>query len=145
MAEFGKSILGILDVDADLSFGDGNLALAHDLCRRLVTEPGGLLDDPAYGYGLQLLLSSPVDALSVQRKVASQCLQDERVEDVQVDVTQNLATQTIVVEIAVETAEGPFALTMTISQLTIEVLLPNGETFTQSVSNNNGSTAAAVA
>lgn len=135
MAVFGKSILGILDVDADLSFGDGNLALAHDLCRRLVTEPGGLLDDPAYGFGLQILLSSPVDALSVQRKILSQLLQDERVlqDNTTVAVTQNLATQTIVVEIAVDTDDGPFPLTIAVSQLSVEVLLPDGETFTQAV------------
>lgn len=135
MADFGKSILGILDIDADLSFGDGNLALAHDLCRALVTEPGGLLDSPEYGYGLQLLLSSPVDALSVQRKVAAQCLQvgGDRLTDVAVTVDQDLQGQTITVAIAVTTADGPFSLTLTLSQLSVEVLLPNGDTFTQAL------------
>lgn len=134
MADLGKSILGILDVDADLSFGDGNLALAHDLARRLVTEPGGLLDSPRYGYALQILLSTPVDRASVERRVLDQCLQEERVLDgTTVTVEQSLATQTMSITIAVKTAAGPFPLTLNISQLSIEVLLPDGSSFTQSV------------
>jgi hypothetical protein len=122
LAELGKSILGILDVDADLSFGDGNLALAHDLTRRLVTSV--LLDDPAYGYNLYILLSSTVDAASVQRRVEAQCMQDERVQEAEVEVTQDLPNATISIAIWVLTANGPFEFTIEISKLGVEVLLP---------------------
>jgi hypothetical protein len=124
LADLGKSILGILDIDADLSFGEGNLALAHDIARRLVTEPGGLTDSPGYGYGLQLLLSSTVDAPSVERRIAEQCLQDERVRDVEVSVTQDEAEKTITVGISLQTADGPFEFTLAVSQLSVELLLP---------------------
>lgn len=122
MAELGKSILGILDVDADLSFGDGNLALAHDLARRLVTSE--LLDDPAYGYNLYVLLSSTVDAASVQRRIAAQFMQDERVQEAEVGVVQDLPNATIRIACWVLTANGPFEFTLEISKLGVEVLLP---------------------
>lgn len=126
MADLGKSILGILDVDADLSFGDGRLALAHDLCRRFVTEPGGLLDAPQYGYAIQILLSSPVDAPSLQRRLLAQCLQDERVieEGTTVTVTQDLPNQSMTIDVVVQTATGPFKFTLLITQLSVELLLP---------------------
>lgn len=124
MADLGKSILGILDIDADLSFGEGNLALAHDLARRLVTEPGGLTDSPSYGYGLQLLLSTPVDAQSVQRRIEEQCLQDERVRDVEAVITQSEDASTMNVQIWIETADGPFEFTLDVSAVTVELLLP---------------------
>lgn len=126
MADLGKSILGILDVDADLSFGDGHLALAHDLCRRFVTEPGGLTDSPEYGYAIQILLSSPVDAPSLQRRLLGQCLQDERVveEGTTVTVTQDLPNQSMTIEVVVQTATGPFKFTLLVTQLSVELLLP---------------------
>ena len=125
MADLGKSILGILDIDADLSFGDGDLALAHDLCRRFVTEPGGLLDDPAYGYALQILLSSPVDAPSIQRRLRDQCMQDERVTEAVVTVDHNLATQTMSVTVAVtKKVGGTLKFTLDVAALTVELLLP---------------------
>jgi hypothetical protein len=127
LADLGKSILGILDVDADLSFGDGDLALIHDLARRLVTEPGGLLDDPEYGYALQILLSSPVDAPSIQRRCGSQLLQDERVADpININVAQDLAKQSLTIEIAVTKRDDGTALTFTLefSKLTVDLLLP---------------------
>jgi hypothetical protein len=124
LAELGKSILGILDIDADLTFGDGDLALAHDLARRIVSDTG-LIDDPAYGYPLQLLLSSPTDPTSIQRRVAAQCMQDERVSDVAVPVDHDVATQTMTVSVAVTKSSGDtFAFTLAISLLTVELLLP---------------------
>jgi hypothetical protein len=124
LADLGKSILGILDIDADLSFGDGNLAFAHDEARRLCTEPGGLMDDPAYGYGLQLLLSSTIDGPSVERKIEQQLLQDERALEADATVIADSEQKTVSVPIALETADGPFEFTLNVSQLSVELLLP---------------------
>jgi hypothetical protein len=126
LAGLGKSILGILDIDADLSFGDEDVALIHDVARRLVTEPGGLLDDPSYGYALQILLNSTVDAPSVQRRVVDQCLQEERLSDATAAVTQNLEMATMTVDVSItKKVGGTLTFKLELSLLTVELLLPD--------------------
>lgn len=120
--DYGSDLSGVRNIDFGLSFVDGRIALAEALLTRLSSGPGSLPDDPAYGYDMQLLIGSMARSSEVESRVVAQCLLDERVEDVQADVT--LVNGTLTVALSVVDADGPFALVLTLTDSTIEMILP---------------------
>ncbi|MBA2724294.1 MAG: hypothetical protein H0U56_15680 [Methylibium sp.] len=126
MADLGLDFLGILDLDADLTTGTGKLALIHAVARRLTTTTGQMLDDPSYGYNLQLLTNSVVQPERVAERVRVQCLEEERVseEGTTVTVSYEAGTKTLTVDIVLGTDDGAtYAFTLNVTAVTAEILL----------------------
>jgi phage baseplate assembly protein W len=121
MAELGSDIAGVFDVDATLSVATGRRALAQAILRRLTTPRGGLIDSPAYGYDVTALIGSAVPPSIVEQRVLEQVVAEQEVKDARCTVT--FTRDTLTVDIQVEEGDGPFSLTLTASELTIQAFL----------------------
>lgn len=121
MSDLGSDIAGVFDVDATLSLVTGRPALAQAILRRLTTTRGGLLGAPTYGYDLLALIGSTVPASVVEQRVLEQVLAEEEVEDAR--CTATFAGGTLLVEIFVEDADGPFTLTLSATELKASAFL----------------------
>ncbi len=122
----GTDFSGVDDIDNNLTMVSGRKMLAQAIVRRWITDPGGLFYDPEYGAGLLNYLSDIVDDVgSIAALLSAEARKDERVEDCQVSVVWDAATETLSVDGRIETAVGPFSLTLKLSEdnpLTLEVL-----------------------
>lgn len=127
MAELGSDIGGITAISWTLATVEGKLALAHAILRRLTTPRGGLIGDSSYGYAVQSTIGSTVPVSVVEQRVLEQVLAEEEVEDATVDVA--LLDGKLTVQLSVESAEGPFDLTITATALTTEAFLDGEQLF----------------
>lgn len=121
MPDFGNDFAGYLDIDAAFSTVSGWRSVAHAIARRLTTPTGGLIGKPSYGYDVRILLNAPLNKAFAERKIQEQCLAEERVQAASVSITLNRATQQIDIDIKIRTADGPFSMTIDVSQVTTQI------------------------
>ncbi len=111
----------------DLTFSrtevTGETMMAQAMLRRLTTPRGTLIESPDYGYDLrQFMKASTPPASVINSNVENEVLKDERVADVTVQTTFNEATGVLEISVVGFGAEGPFDLTIGISDVTVELL-----------------------
>jgi len=123
MADLGTDFAGVTDIDPSLTVVSGRLGLAHAVARRLTTPAGGLIDDPSYGFDTRLFVNATTKRSFLEGRIAEECLKEERVSDVDVTVTFDTASSTLVLNIALTTADDTFSLTLNVTSLTAELLL----------------------
>lgn len=124
MGDLGSDFGGVTDLDPALPTVSGRRGLAQALARRLTTPAGALLDDPDYGYDTRLLVNAPFNSAFVEARIAAECLKDERVDDVEVTVAFDSATQTVMIAIVVTpSGDDAFPLTLNVSNLNVELLI----------------------
>jgi len=123
MADLGSDIAGVFDISWGLLTSSDRTALAEALLRRLTTPRGGLIGVPTYGYDVQTLIGATVPASVIEQRVLEQLLLDERVVDADVTVTLDERTGVLRVAMTVHDSAGPFDLTLTVSQLTVQAFL----------------------
>jgi hypothetical protein len=129
MADFGRDVSCTTELRTG-RYVTGARLVGEAIYRRLTT-PRGMLrggeDEADYGIDLVDLIGSAAtksDAAALGGRIQSEVLKDERVTSVDVTVvasTTGPATE-FVVNIAAETADGPFALKLSISELTVELV-----------------------
>jgi phage baseplate assembly protein W len=111
------------DLDANLSLVSGVTGLGQALARRLRTPRGGLWYAPDYGTDLRQYVLAPVfSARAMEMAAAAECRKDERVEAVKARAVQGDDPSSVELTIDVETADGPFALVLNVSAVTVELL-----------------------
>ncbi len=99
----------------------GSIMMAQALARRFQTPRGYLFYDPEYGYDLRQYLKGPIPLLSViNGQVENEAYKDERVDDVKVE--SSFDGDGLEVNIAGFGSEGPFDLTLNITEVTVELL-----------------------
>jgi hypothetical protein len=114
--------VGVLDLTPTLSVVTGRSALIQKILRRLSTPAGSLEWDTTYGYDLRNEVGASVVEYQVVSRVSAQCLAEEEVEDVRVTVSLAVAG-VLRVGIVLRDANGPFDFTVSIDQLTGELLV----------------------
>jgi len=123
MSDLGTDIStpDALDLDPQLALVSGFEQLGQALARSITTPTGALIDDDAWGIDVRDWLNdvAPSPATAAAR-VRSQWLSDERVEDCDVVVT--FEGETLSISGTVDTSEGPFALVLSVSAVTVESL-----------------------
>jgi hypothetical protein len=113
------------DLEAFGRMVSGRTALAQALARRFDTERGTLQGDPLYGYRLANFLRGPFDArtrLALVAGAAAECEKDERVLAASCEASFEASTKTMRLAISAETSEGPFALVLNVSAVSVEIL-----------------------
>jgi len=121
----GTDFSGGSELDWSLSEASGRLALGQCIVRRLSTESGSLRDFPEYGYDLTQLIGSAVaDVAVIEEKVLEQCYQEEEVLFAEVKVTIIKPT-TISIKVILQDADGPFQLTIDVSDLNVSAIIPS--------------------
>lgn len=115
----------ITDLDASLSLVYGNTALGQSTARRHITPRGGLFYDRDYGNCIRRFFKASGFTLPrLARVVESETIKDERVRNTAALVEQSSTDYediTIVERITPITGQ-PFDLTITVDELSVEVL-----------------------
>lgn len=93
--------------DAGEEITDPLEALEQDNYHRLITPPGGNIDDPAFGLGLPLMLSGNDRALdSLSAQIEGELLEDERNAEVRALITAGTEPGAYDIAIAIVTDDG---------------------------------------
>jgi hypothetical protein len=115
--DYGIDVSCLPDLDDTFTPLTGIAVIAQAIARSL--------EDAQYGVDLRQWLNESFEAADVfhlQQTIESQCLKDERVQDVSVVVTQPLLYE-LRISIDLEPSQqGPFRLTLKVTALTVELL-----------------------
>ena len=127
MTDYGTDVSTFPDLDP--TFGDitGPRSVLECVARRFLTKRGQVEYAPGDGLDVREFLSGGVDnrkLFSLQAKMQAEAEKDERVLSASVSVTVNQERETLTAKLILELAEGPFTLTLEISKVSVEVLLP---------------------
>lgn len=112
-------------LDPLLGLVDGTDNLGQALVHRLSTPRGGLFYDPNYGTDLRAYCNDSINSsklASAKADAQAECVKDERVLSCLALVNFNFALKTLSVEVAVQTAAGPFVLVLAVTSVTVELL-----------------------
>jgi phage baseplate assembly protein W len=113
----------VKDIDPGGRVVSGFTVVAEAIARRWVTPRGRLIGYPNYGFDLTQYVNAdmnPRDIAGLSAGAAAEALKDERVESCAVTATLLTGILTVVAE--VETAQGPFTLTVAVSDVTVQLL-----------------------
>lgn len=123
--DFGTDVSAYPDLSETFEAISGPRVVAQRLWRRFSTARGGLSFHPNDGFDLRVLLNESFTADSLSRArsaIAAEAKKDEAVLDAAVSVEFLASTRKLVISIAGESADGPFSLTMFVTQLTVALL-----------------------
>ncbi len=127
--DFGSDFSGVDDLDANLTMVSGRTCLLQAILRRISTPRGALWYAPDYGTDIGAFLNTSTDTRVIQQAIESEILNDERVDDCRATVTLSETAdpssggRTMTIELSLETGNGPFEFTVSISSLTGKILL----------------------
>lgn len=117
---------GLLDLDPGLRLVSGRAMLAQAIGRRITTRPGSLAwigESASYGLDVRDQVGSDTDArtaFALAASVQAEVLLDERVRACEVTATVVSGVLSLVLRLA--DADGPFRLTLAVSDVTIDLL-----------------------
>lgn len=123
--DYGSDVLVFPGVDPNLTLSSGGRVLAEALARRLSTPRGSLPFHEDYGLDLRSYLNESVTSDVLYRlksAIQRECEADERVESASVGLEYDASARRLRVRIEAVTAQGPFRLTLSVSQVTVELL-----------------------
>lgn len=127
--DFGTDINCLSGMDPRLRLLDGRANLGQALVARLGTPRGGLFYDPNYGTDLRAYVNeamSPAALARVRADVQAECAKDERVSACTASTSYDAATRTLLVQVAIQTAGGPFRLVLAVTSVSVELLRQPG-------------------
>lgn len=123
--DFGTDFDFLNDLNPNLTMVSGLAVLGQDILHRLETPRGGLFYDPDYGTDVRAYLSAAItpQVLSrMQSEIQAELGKDERFLSTSAKLQFVPATSTLTLNLSVVTAQGPFALVIEITNLTISLL-----------------------
>lgn len=123
--DFGTDVDCVDDLDPAFGLVSGTKAVAQALLRRLSTPRGGLFYDPTYGYDLTAFCNADLtdaELFAIGAAIEGECARDERVSRARAAVSFDAAAQTLRIAIDVTSAQGPFALVLAVSAVSVELL-----------------------
>jgi hypothetical protein len=119
MTEYGSDFSVVEDFGATMSVVTGPIVVAQAVARRLQTPRGGLWYDPNYGTDMRQFVNGHATAFQIATAIESEALKDERVERASAEVA--ITQDRVVAVVTLQLADGPFTLTVTASELTVEM------------------------
>lgn len=126
--DFGTDVSGATDLTPTLLNISGLPMMQQVICRRLYTPPGSLLSSPsAITIDLRDYLSTTVNRDGsgngfIRTSIVQALMDDPRIFSVTVDLSFEPDTGAMLVGLAGLCAAGPFALTLAVTSLTVELL-----------------------
>lgn len=127
MTDYGYDISGSTDITPGLhDIGDGAELMRQVSVRRLLTPLGGLLSAPDEDtIDLRSYVSGAVDIsrlYQIRAAISTALLADERISDADIKLEFDRETEVLRVSIAGDGAEGPFELTLSVTDVSFEVI-----------------------
>jgi hypothetical protein len=123
MADFGRDVSCLPDGLRTGRIVTGNRLLLESIARKLCTRAGQCPGAPKWGVFLPDMIGATFrdsDIASLCFRVRATLCEDERIVDANVEATLDDAR--IVLHIDVVTADGPFALVLAVSDLSVSIL-----------------------
>ena len=120
--DLGTDIGGGYDLDPAWRIVRGSRALADCIVRRLTTDAGAIPDHPAYGFNVENLIGTTFSESRIRQRVSAQVYAEEEVQDAVITVAK--VGDVVVINIIVSAGEAPFPLTLNISQVGVDVVIP---------------------
>lgn len=117
---------GALDIDATMRETSGIQVLAQSLAIRQLNNPGAAIAYPDECINIRSWLSRGMTQAQIQQlaaQVKGQLLRDQRVTGATVQASYNTATSTLTMVEYITTGAGRFTLTLSVSQLTVQLFL----------------------
>ncbi len=111
-------------IPATFELVSGRAALVQAILRRFQTRRGTLVDDPDYGLDLTDWVGKRTDTaqlLAWQQALQAEARKDQRVRSARARLT-TLPSGVLRFTLALETAEGPFSLTVQVSEVSVDLL-----------------------
>lgn len=131
MSAFGRDLKTVVDANGNVDITPGGLestgraVLSERLVRRMTTPRGSVIDAPNECFDVRDWLSKEFNAQTMSQlraTVRQEMLNDVGVLDCTVQATFDNAAKKLTVRVSIRSSDGPFILTVTIGQLTIEAL-----------------------
>lgn len=125
VTDFGQDLNFLDDLDPSLGLLGGTDNLGQALIHRLSTPRGGLFYDANYGTDLRAYVNESISAATLARAradVQAECAKDERVLACTASTSFDATTKTLLVQVAVQTAAGPFALVLAVTSVSVALL-----------------------
>ena len=131
MTDFGRDLRTVVDANGNVDLTPGMLestgraVLAERLVRRQTTRRGTVVDAPNDCFDVRDWMSSefsPTKTSQLRGTIRAELMKDQAVRNVVVTVTYNSARKSLVIVEQIDSSEGPFTLTLTVGQLTLEIL-----------------------
>ena len=100
--------------------------LAQSLVRRQMTPRGSALDAPNDGIDVRTLIKTGMTQTEVSQipgTIRNELLRDQRVRSCTVTATFNQVTNTMTIVENIQSAVGPFTLTLLVSQVSVTAIL----------------------
>lgn len=116
---------GNVDLTPGMVESTGRDVLIESLIRRQTTPRGSVIDAPNDCIDVRDWLSDGLDQTRMQQlqsAIVQQLRRDERVEDASVSVTYDQSRRTLTIVETVIDSDGPFELTLTLSDETITII-----------------------
>lgn len=123
--DYGSDVSTYETLDMSLKERETPRNVAECIVRRLVTPRGKMSFHPDEGTDIRSYLSASLtDAMlgRIKHEVEVECLQDERVEDIDCQLTFNQSDMTLTLVLEVLLSEGPFEFVLTVDQLTAKLI-----------------------
>jgi hypothetical protein len=123
--DFGTDFDFLSDLNPNLTMVSGLAVLGQDILHRLETPRGGLFYDPDYGTDVRAYLNgkmTPQVLSRMQSEVQAELGKDERFLSTSAKFQFVPQTNTLTLNLAVVTAQGPFTLVIEITNVTITLL-----------------------
>ena len=124
MSDYGSCVKCVSDLNGRGETVKGLRAIAESIARRLTTPRGRLIGDPNYGIDVTEYLNADLsrrDVAELRSAIISECLKDERVEEITVEVTID-ASDKMTIAIQFVGADGPFEFVLSVNELSVEIL-----------------------
>jgi hypothetical protein len=124
VATLSGDFSGVTDLDRALSVVNGPRCVAEAVARRLAS--GELEDFPGYGFNLDDAIGSSLPEYAIRQRVKGQVFAEEEVQDARIVVTKTTAEagDSLLVEVTIQTIEGPASLTVTASEVGVTAIIP---------------------
>ena len=123
MANFGLAWSCVSGLTMPSIMVTGFRVVAEAIARRWQTPNGTLINDSTYGYDLSQFIGNDLDPATIGRiglAAAAEAEKDQRVRSC--FATISLIDNVMLVNARVETAQGPFSMVVSVSQLSLTLL-----------------------
>ena len=123
--DFGADVLVFPGLDESMTpVADGRV-LGEAIARRFLTPKGSLPFHPDYGIDIRDYLNDAMTRtrlFAIKAEMEIEARGDERVNEANIDVSFDAVTKALTAKISLVTEEGPYSLTLLVSQLSIQIL-----------------------
>lgn len=123
--QYGRDVSCAPDLDENFALVQGPAVVAQALWRRFSTPRGALAFHPNEGFDLRILINesfTPETLARMSAAIEAEALKDERVEEATASLEYLAASKKLVITITGIGAEGPFALTMFVSGVSVALI-----------------------